>query len=105
MRNNHAEVFTVFLVIVCGLTFWLIFSSGAQQAFGVLDVDKEVKVFKRTIENLNGWILGQNVSNPSYISQTYSSLITDNDKTETIPSENQDSKKTKFGYQFCKGPN
>ena len=32
IRNKHAEVFPVFLAIVCGSTFWLIFSSGAQQA-------------------------------------------------------------------------
>lgn len=104
MRNHNAEVFTVFLVIVCGLTFWLIFSPGAQQAFGVLDVDKEVKVFKRTIENLNGWISRQNVSDPSFTSQTYSSLITSNDEIETNPSENQDSKKLNLDINFAKDP-
>jgi hypothetical protein len=104
MSNNNAENFTVFLVIVCGLFFWLFFSSGAQQAFGILDVDKEVKVFKKTIENLNGWILSQNVSNPSYISQTYSSLLTDNDMIETIPSENQDSKKLNLDINFENDP-
>jgi len=88
MSDNNVEYFAVFLIIVCGFTFWLIFSSGAQQAFGVLDVDKEVKVFKRTIENLNGWVLNQNVSNP-YISQTYSSLVTPTDRIATLPSENQ----------------
>ena len=97
MRNNNAEVFTVFLVIVCGLTLGLIFSSGALQAFGVMDVDKEVKVFKRTIENLNGWTSGQNVSNASYISQTYASLVT---PTDRIPSENQ----LNLDINFAKDP-
>src|SRR6478672_10878756 len=81
MRN-----ISVFLIIVCGFTFWFIFSPGVQQAFGVLDVDKEVKVFKRTIENLNGWVLSQNVSNAPYILQTYTSLVT---PAIVIPAESQ----------------
>jgi hypothetical protein len=31
---------------LCGLSFWLTFSLGTQQAHGILDVDKEVDVFK-----------------------------------------------------------
>jgi len=51
---------------------------------------------------LNGWTSSHNVSNPSYISQTYLSLITENENIETIPSENQDSKKLNLDIKFAK---
>ena len=42
--------------------------------------------------------------NPSYISQTHSSLITGNENIETIPSKNQDSKKIDLDIKFAKDP-
>jgi hypothetical protein len=70
---------------------------------GILDVDKEVEVFREAIENLNGWIVNQNISDPSYIPRTYSSLIT-SEGSETSTSETQENKELNLDIKFSKDP-
>lgn len=75
-----------------------------QEAYGILDVDREVDVFREAVDNLNGWILNQNISDPFSRSQTYSSLVTSDEETDSGTAENQDSKKINLDIKLAKDP-